>query len=361
MSSVYQITPTFLDSAIKGAREMAVQIAGETSFVSSVAIGICGIAMLWAFMSQILPAWSRNEPIDLWPLGRPVMVAILVGSFSGIVVQPLMFISNSITDASGVFVQRSAEETANRISKAEEYIQSKKQEEYNKNGYWSAVSKHQQFTTEANELYGLARSKSYIPEGSSVEKSGTSFLKNPSEWVSDKVNGILGGLWTGVWAILVSVLGEILFWLGMFLGYIAYTVIIIFQQIYLIILCLVGPLAFALSIFPAFQSGLYTWLAKFINVSLWGLIANILRVFTNQLRGLVPVGYSNFNPEDVSTHGLLSLLYVLVALCYFFIPTLADMIVQSGGGMGDISGSVSRNAKKASKWVARKIATSGVG
>ena len=361
MSSIYQATPTFLDSAIRSAREIATQIAGETGFVSIIAVSICGIAMLWAFMSQILPAWSRNEPIDLWPLGRPVLIAILVGSFSTIVAQPLMYISNSIADASGAMVQASADDTVNRMAKANDYIYKKKQEEYKKNGYWSAVSKHQQFTKEAQDLYGLARSKSYVPESENQLNSGFSSANNSNESVSGKVSGVLESVVSVFSSILLGSLSELLYWLGMFLGYIAYTIIIIFQQIYLVILCLVGPLAFALSIFPAFQSGLYTWLAKFISVSLWSLIANILRIFNNQLRGMIPLSGFSTDSESATTYFMLSLFYCLIALCYFFIPTLADMIVQSGGGVGNISGSVSGNAKKATKWAARKIATKGLG
>lgn len=356
--SPYDITPTFLDSAIKDAREIAAQMVGETSFVSTLAIGICGIAMLWAFLSNILPAWSRNEPIDIWPFGRPIIVAILVGSFSTIVAQPLMFMANSIADASGILVEKSAQETSEKIAKAEDYFWKRKQEEYKKNGYWSAVSQTQQIRKEAQDLYGLARSKTTTPVSVAQTEPGPAFLSNPKGWVDNKVNGLLKDLGTSVSSILLGGFNELLFWLGMFFGYIAYTVIIIFQQIYMVILCFIGPLAFALSIFPAFQSGLYTWLAKFINVGLWSLIANILRVFTNQLRGLVPLSYDS-SAEGLSTSSMVALLYVMTGLCYFFVPTLADMIVQSGGGMGNISSTVSRNAKKAAKWALRR-ATTGI-
>src|ERR1700712_425154 len=47
------------------------------------------------------------------------------------------------------------------------------------------------------------------------------------------------------------------------------------RTFYLIVLAILGPLVFGLSVFDGFQHTLTTWLAKYINVFLWLPVANI--------------------------------------------------------------------------------------
>jgi conjugative transposon TraJ protein len=47
------------------------------------------------------------------------------------------------------------------------------------------------------------------------------------------------------------------------------------RTFYLVVLAILGPLVFGMSVFDGFQHTLTTWLAKYLNVFLWLPVANI--------------------------------------------------------------------------------------
>ena len=111
------------------------------------------------------------------------------------------------------------------------------------------------------------------------------------------------------------------------------------RTFYLLILAILGPLAFGLSVFDGFRHTLSAWLARYINVFLWLPVANIFgaliacrwnsRWYSRMGSGiqLAASGQTTFGPTDAAY--LIFLVLAIVGYCT--VPSIANYIVQAGG------------------------------
>jgi len=105
----------------------------------------------------------------------------------------------------------------------------------------------------------------------------------------------------------------------------------------LIILAILGPLAFGLSVFDGFGHTLKHWLARYINVFLWLPIANIFgavlgRIQQNMLAidlgQIAETGDTFFSRSDFGY----MVFMVIGIIGYFAVPGIANQILWVGGG-----------------------------
>ena len=64
-------------------------------------------------------------------------------------------------------------------------------------------------------------------------------------------------------------------------------VILTSRSFFLIVLTIIGPLSFALAIFSGFQDSHVMWIARYVQISLWYPLANILGTIVSYLQGKV--------------------------------------------------------------------------
>ena len=100
------------------------------------------------------------------------------------------------------------------------------------------------------------------------------------------------------------------------------------RTFFLIVLSVLGPIAFAISVFDGFQGTLVQWLARYISVYLWLPISDLLGV----------------SPDGSTAIYLVFMLIGLVG--YFCVPTVANWVVQAGG-MGAYNRNMNNTASKA--------------
>ncbi|MDO3641516.1 conjugative transposon protein TraJ [Mucilaginibacter sp. L3T2-6] len=111
------------------------------------------------------------------------------------------------------------------------------------------------------------------------------------------------------------------------------------RTFFLIVLAILGPLVFGLSVFDGFQHSLHQWLARYINIFLWLPIANIFgsiigKVQENMLKldisQIQSSGDTFFSSTDTAY-----LIFLLIGIVgYFSVPTVANFIVHAHGGNG---------------------------
>jgi conjugative transposon TraJ protein len=111
------------------------------------------------------------------------------------------------------------------------------------------------------------------------------------------------------------------------------------RTFYLVVLAILGPLVFGLSVYDGFQHTLTTWLAKYLNVFLWLPVANIFgsiigKVQENMLkldiRQVQDAGDTFFSSTDTAY-----LIFLLIGIVgYFTVPAVAGYIINPGGGNG---------------------------
>ena len=124
------------------------------------------------------------------------------------------------------------------------------------------------------------------------------------------------------------------------------------RTFFLIVLSVLGPIAFAISVFDGFQGTLVQWLARYISVYLWLPISDLLGVMLARIQTLVLQSememirdpLSVFSPDGSTAIYLVFMLIGLVG--YFCVPTVANWVVQAGG-MGAYNRNMNNTASKA--------------
>ncbi|MBK1770077.1 MAG: conjugative transposon protein TraJ, partial [Escherichia coli] len=98
---------------------------------------------------------------------------------------------------------------------------------------------------------------------------------------------------------------------------------------------ILGPLAFAISVYDGFQSTLTQWISRYISIYLWlpvsDLFSSVLaRIQTLMLqKDIEQLSDPNFIPDGSSTVYVIFMIIGIVG--YFTIPTVASWIVSAGG------------------------------
>ncbi len=104
------------------------------------------------------------------------------------------------------------------------------------------------------------------------------------------------------------------------------------RTFYLIVLAILGPFVFGLSIFDGFQHTVTVWLARYINIFLWLPVANIFGAIIGKIQeNMILAETANGNPFDMT--GTAYLVFMIISIMgYFTVPSVANYIVNAGGG-----------------------------
>jgi conjugative transposon TraJ protein len=111
------------------------------------------------------------------------------------------------------------------------------------------------------------------------------------------------------------------------------------RTFFLIVLAILGPLVFGLSVFDGFQHSLHQWLARYINIFLWLPIANIFgsiigKVQENMLKLDIAQIQSAGDTFFSSTDTAYAIFLLIGIVGYFSVPTVANFVVHAHGGNG---------------------------
>ena len=123
------------------------------------------------------------------------------------------------------------------------------------------------------------------------------------------------------------------------------------RTFFLIVLSILGPIAFALSVFDGLQNTLVQWLARYISVYLWLPVSDLFGAMLAKIQTLILQEEMNLmaNPMsiiDVDGSSAIYLIFMIIGLVgYFCVPTVSNWIVQAGG-MSAYNRNVNNTASK---------------
>lgn len=136
---------------------------------------------------------------------------------------------------------------------------------------------------------------------------------NPANWIRAAIQEVLEFVFQTI-ALLINVI----------------------RTFYLIILAIIGPIVFGLSIFDGFQHLVTVWLARYINVFLWLPVANIFGAIIAKIQESMITGSTLNIPipgQPFSMTDWAYLAFLLIAIVgYCTVPSVASYIVNAGGG-----------------------------
>lgn len=279
-----------------------------------VARGIAGFGALWFIAARVWRHLANAEAVDFYPLLRPFALGMAILLFPT-VIAVINGIMNPVITATGGMVKNSDSAIAKLLAQKQVAIE--------KTDTWQM----------------------YVGEDGEGDRDKWYKYTHPDEPNSDK-EGVFSGLGNDVKFAMdkasYKFRNSVKQWMSEVLQVVyeaAALCINTIRTFYLVVLAILGPIVFGLSVFDGFQHTLTTWLAKYLNVFLWLPVANIFgsiigKVQENMLKldiqQVQSAGDTFFSSTDTAY-----LIFLLIGIVgYFTVPAVAGYIINPGGGNG---------------------------
>ena len=109
------------------------------------------------------------------------------------------------------------------------------------------------------------------------------------------------------------------------------------RTFYLIVLAILGPIVFGLTVFDGLGHTLMVWVARYINIFLWLPVANIFGSIIGKIQEkMIALDIQQINSSGdtfFSTADTAYLIFMIIGIIgYFTVPSVANYIVNAGGG-----------------------------
>jgi conjugative transposon TraJ protein len=108
------------------------------------------------------------------------------------------------------------------------------------------------------------------------------------------------------------------------------------RTFYLVILAILGPLAFAFSVYRGLEDSLSQWLSRYLHVFLWLPVANIFGSLIAQIQQeMIKLDIAQLSATGQTTFGATDAAYLVFLLMgivgYFTVPSVTHYIIRSAG------------------------------
>jgi conjugative transposon TraJ protein len=304
-----------LSGEVGGLQKVLAQLYDEMlplcSKLIGVGRGIAGFAATWYIASRVWGHIARAEPIDFYPLFRPFVIGFAVLIFPSViamingVMQPTVTATSSMVDNSDkaiALLLKQKEEAIKKTTVWQMYVGNNGEGDRDK---WYAYT-HPDDPNADNEGW-MASIGNDIRFA--MSKASYNFRNSIKEWMS-----------------------EVLHLLYMAAALCINTI----RTFYLIVLAILGPLVFGLSVFDGLGHTLMVWVARYINVFLWLPVANIFgsiigkvqeKMIALDIQQINSAGDTFFSSTDTAY-----LIFMIIGIIgYFTVPSVANYIVNAGG------------------------------
>lgn len=296
--------------------------------MSAIAIGIAGIGALLYISYRVWKSLAQAEPIDVFPLLRPFALALCILLF-----QPLVL--GTINGILGAVVKGTHSMLTTQV--------------FDMNNF--------QAQKDALEMENLGRDMSTVCEFLNADFDNE---LNQMSWSPNDMLALQAMQTMFVAHTHESLLTMIFRWILEFMFKVASLIIDTIRTFYLIVLAILGPLAFAISVYDGFQATLSQWFCKYISVYLWLPISDLFGAMLARLQVLSLMKDLELMRTDpfymFDSSNMVYLVFLAIGIFgYFTIPSIASWVVQASG-----FGSYNRMVTRAGSTV-KNVVTGTVG
>jgi conjugative transposon TraJ protein len=286
--------------------------------MAGVAKGIAGLGALFYVASRVWQSLSRAEPIDVYPLLRPFVIGLCIMFFPTFVLGTINAVMSPVVKGCGQMLET---QTFDMNS----YRQQKDRLEYEsmmRNPETAYLVNNEEFDRQLEEL-GWSPGDMITMAGMYVERG----MHDLKKQIRDFFRELL----------------EILFQA-------AALVIDTIRTFFLIVLAILGPIAFAISVYDGFQSTLTAWISRYISVYLWLPVSDLFSSILARIQVLMlqnDISELQNNPNfSIDASNTVYIIFMIIGIIgYFTIPTVANWII-SAGGMGAYNRNLTTTAGK---------------
>lgn len=273
--------------------------------------GLAGFAAMWYIASRVWRHIASAEPIDFYPLFRPFVIGFCIMIFPSVlymingVMKPTVTATATMVEGSNKAIERLLKEKEEALKETDPwkmYVGSTGSGDQDK---WYRYTHDDADPNGQGMLDGIGNDIKFA-----MSKASYNFRNSVKEWLSE------------VLRVLFEAAGLCIDTLRTF---------------QLVVLSILGPIVFGISVFDGFQHTLTVWLARYINIYLWLPVANIFgsiigKIQENMLKIDIAqageYGETFFSRTDVAY-----LVFMIIGIIgYFTVPSVANYIVHAGGG-----------------------------
>lgn len=298
-------------------------INGKLSAFSSIATMFAGIFCALVLL-KISHDYLEGRGITLWQVLRPLVIFACVTNFSTFVLTPI----HSFTQMASRSMGRQAEFSAKAFTAA---VRKSIQVQYYKS--------LQKTASELGEVFDNGKTENpSVGMGPQPPAEKPSFWKRIGEGVGNFFKGAVNFVGWGLKAtgrqIDFALSSTILLAIESILVLVMKAFMIgqqIYCYVYLIILGVLGPFAFALAILPSYSHNISSWIARYISIALWIPIGQLMYFLNYQIL---------LHMADMSKgydFGDKWIMIITLAICILNIkavPQIASYVIESAGDGG---------------------------
>ncbi len=223
-----------LHQILRSLYEQMMPLCGD---MAGVAKGIAGLGALFYVAYRVWQSLARAEPIDVFPMLRPFAIGLCIMFFPTVVLGTINSILSPV-------VQGTAKMLEAETLDMNRYREQKDKLEYEamvRNPETAYLVSNEEFDKQLEEL-GWSPSDMVTMAGMYIDRG----MYNMKKSIRDFFREILELLFQAAALVIDTV-----------------------RTFFLVVLAILGPIAFALSVWDGFQSTLTQWICRYIQVYLW--------------------------------------------------------------------------------------------
>ena len=285
--------------------------------MAAVAKGVAGLGALFYVAIKVWQALARAEPIDVYPLLRPFALGLCIMFFPTIVLGTINAVLSPVVKGTHAIL----DDQVLDLNKLQAQKDKLEREAMLRDPETAYLVSNEEFDKKLDQL-GWSPSDLATMSGMYLDRFAYKTEKSIKDWFRNLL--------------------EVLFQA-------AALVIDTVRTFFLIVLSILGPIAFAISVWEGFQSTLTQWLTRYISVYLWLPVADLFSSMLAKIQSLIlerdiaMLTDPTFIPDTSNTVYIIFMIIGIVG--YFTIPTVTGWIIQAGGA-GNYMRNVNQTAMK---------------
>ena len=280
--------------------------------------GLAGLGALFYVAVRVWQSLARAEPIDVYPLLRPFAIGICILLFPTLVL-------GTMNNVLGLIVQGAHKMLEEQTMDMEKYREQKdklEKEAMLRNPETAYLVSDEEFDRQIDEL-GWTPGDTATRLGMYMEVG----MYNLEKGIRDAFRSLLELLFAAASLLIDTV-----------------------RTFFLVALSILGPVAFAFSVWDGFQSTLAQWFTRYISVYLWLPVSDLFSCMLAKIQVLMlqnDILELQNNPDySIDNSNSVYIVFMLIGIIgYFTVPTVAGWIVQAGG-VGNYNRNLNRSAVK---------------
>lgn len=286
------------------------------SQMTGVAKGIAGLGALFYVAYRVWQSLSRAEPVDVYPLLRPFVIGFCIMFFPTMVLDTINSVLSPVVTGTNSILQTQTLDM-NRYREQKDLLEL---EAMKRNPETAYLVDKEEFDRKLDDL-GITDAPEIC--GMYIDRA----MYNTKKWFQEMFRNLLELMFQAA-ALVIDTL----------------------RTFFLVVLSILGPISFALSVWDGFHATLTHWLVRYISIYLWLPVSDLFSSVLARIQVLMlqkdieQLTDPNFIPDGSNAVYITFLIIGIIG--YFTIPTVAGWIVQAGGGAGNYGKNVTQTASK---------------